>query len=155
MLDLCDNTDFMYPLKADIYYPIVEQGPYGNVQKTWVADRTVSCNFAPAGTAWGEEVKPNPKINMEVILLGRVKSDLRISSSNAKDSIVNVVITNIRTRNDQPIYVETAGPRSGRSTIFEIASNEPIINPFGDIDYYKVVIRRSENQATDLWYLLN
>lgn len=150
MIDLCDTTDFMYPLKADVYYPIIEQGAYGNVQKTWVIDRTITCNFAPAGTAWAEEVKPNPLINIEMILLGRVKTDLRISSSKAKDSVINVIITNIRTRNDSPIYLETAGPRAGKSTIFEIASNEPIINAFGDVDYYKVVIRRSENQATDV-----
>jgi hypothetical protein len=150
MIDLCNNTDFLYPLKADVYYPIVEQGAYGNIQKTWIVDRTIVCNFAPTGTAWAEEVKPNPLINIDNILLGRVPTDLRISSLETKDSITNVIITNIRTRNDQPIYIETAGPRSGRSTIFEIASSEPIINPFGDIDYYKVVIRRSENQATDL-----
>ncbi len=153
MINLCNTTDFMYPLKADVYYPVVEQGAYGNVQKTWVVDRTIVCNFAPAGTAWGEEVKPNPLINIDSILLGRVVDDLRISSLDAKDSITNIILTNIRTRNDQPIYVETAGTRAGRSTIFEIASSEPILNPFGDIEYYKVVIRRSENQATDLWFL--
>jgi len=150
VISLCDTTDFLYPLKADVYYPIVDQGAYGNVQKTWVMDRTISCNFSPAGTAWSEEVKPNPKINIDVSLIGRTKDDLRISSMQSKDSIVNVVITNIRTSKNVPVYLETAGARSGQSTIFEVASNEPILNPFGDIDYYKVVIRRSENQATDL-----
>lgn len=150
MINLCDTTDFMYPLKADIFYPVVEQGAYGNVQKTWVMDRTVSCNFAPAGSASSEEVKPNPLINIDMNLLGRTRDDLRISSLNAKDSVVNVILTNIRTASDVPVYVETAGPRSGKSTIFEIASNEPIVGPFGEVEYYKVIIRRSENQATDL-----
>ncbi len=151
MISVCNDGDFLYPLKADVYYPIVDQGAYGNIQKTWVMDRTTKCNFAPAGTAWEEEVKPNPLINISVTLLGRTPTDLRITSSNNKDSIVNVIVTNIRTRNDQPVYIETAGPRSGRSTLFEVASSEPIVGPFGDIDYYKVVIRRSENQASDLW----
>lgn len=150
MISLCNTTDFMYPLKADVYYPIVEQGAYGNVQKTWIMDRTIVCSFAPAGSASAEEVKPNPKINMEMNLIGRTKDDLRISSLESKDSIVNVIITNIRTSHDSPIYLETAGPRAGRSTIFEVASNEPIVGPFGNIDYYKVIIRRSENQASDL-----
>lgn len=153
MINLCDTTDFLYPLKADVYYPIVEQGPYGNVQKTWVMDRSIACNFSPAGTAWSEEVKPNVNINIDMNLIGRTRDDLRISSAKSKDSIVNIVITNIRTSNNVPIYLETAGPRSGFSTIFEIASNEPILGPFGDIEYYKVVIRRSENQATDLWLM--
>jgi hypothetical protein len=150
MIDSCSTTDFLYPLKADIFYPIVEQGAYGNLTKQWVLDRTIECNFAPTGTAWAEEVKPNPKINMEVLLLGRTKIDLRITSMKSRESVVNIILTNIRTAADSPIYLETAGPRSGKSTIFEIAANEPILNPFGEIDYYKLVIRRSENQATDL-----
>ena len=150
MKDICETPDFLYPLKADIFYPIVEQGAYGNIKKQWVLDRTITCNFEPAGTASAEEVKPNVKINMDVILLGRTKKDVRIMLSESKQSITNVIITNIRTHSNVPVYLETSGPRSGKSTIFEIASNEPIVGPFGDIDYYKLVIRRSENQATDL-----
>lgn len=151
-MDLCcSDTDFLYPLKADVYYPIVEQGAYGNITKKWVLDRTIECNFAPAGSASSEEVKPNAKINIDVSLLGRTKNDLRISSQKSRESITNIVITNIRTNSDIPVYLETAGPRSGRSTIFEIASNEPIVGPFGDIEFYKLVVRRSENQASDLW----
>lgn len=146
----CSTTDFLYPLKADVYYPIVEQGAYGNLTKKWVLDRTIECNFAPAGAASSEEVKPNAKINIDTSLLGRTKNDLRITSRDSKESITNVVITNIRTNSHEPIYLETAGPRVGKSTIFEIASNEPIVGPFGNIEFYKLVIRRSENQATDL-----
>lgn len=150
MSSACDVTDIFYPLKADVFYPIVDQGAYGNVTKRWVLDRTIICNFAPTGTAWADEVKPQAKINIESSLLGRTKSDLRITSNNSRQSIVNVVITNIRTSSDSPVYLETAGPRSGKSTIFEIAANEPVVGPFGEVEYYKLVIRRSENQATDL-----
>jgi len=151
MSSVCDVTDVFYPLKADVFYPIVEQGAYGNVTKRWVLDRTITCNFAPTGTAWADEVKPQAKINIETSLLGRTKSDLRISSNDNRQAIVNVVITNIRTHSDLPVYLETSGTRSGKSTIFEISANEPIVGPFGDIEYYKLVIKRSENQATDLW----
>ena len=150
MIDSCSNTDFLYPLKADVFYPIVEQGAYGNLTKTWVLDRTISCNFAPAGNASGEDVKPNAKINIDMSLLGRTRNDLRITSRESKEAVTNVIVTNIRTHDNIPVYLETAGPRSGKSTIFEIASNDPIVGPFGDVEYYKLVIRRSENQATDL-----
>jgi len=150
MSSVCDVTDVFYPLKADVFYPIVEQGAYGNVTKRWVLDRTITCNFAPTGTAWADEVKPQAKINIETSLLGRTKSDLRITSNDNRQAIVNVVITNIRTHSDLPVYLETSGTRSGKSTIFEISANEPIVGPFGDIEYYKLVIKRSENQATDL-----
>ena len=46
--------------------------------------------------------------------------------------------------------METSGPRSGKSTIFEVATQEPYVGPFGGIEYYNLVIRRSENQAVDV-----
>ena len=146
----CEATDFMYPMLADIYYPIVDQGAYGNLKKQWVLDRSIACNFGPTGQSASEEVKPNVNISKENILLGRTKTDLRIASNNARNSITNVVVTNIRTKQQNDIYMETSGTRDGKSTLYEIASSEAIVGPFGNVEYYKVVLRRSENQAGDL-----
>jgi hypothetical protein len=143
-------TDFIFPLEADIFHPIVDQGAYGNVKKTWVLDRSVACNFSSAGTAGKEEIKPNVAITKDILLIGRIKSDLRISSRSEQNAITNVVVSNIRDKNCNPIYIETSGPRAGKSTIFEIASQEPFVGPFGSVEYYNVVLRRSENQAVDL-----
>jgi hypothetical protein len=146
----CELTDFMYPLIADIYYPLVDQGPYGNVKKTWVLNKTIACNFSTGGAAMKEEVKPNVNITQDIILIGRVKEDVRISNSEDKNAVTNVLITNIRDRWETPIYLETAGPRAGKSTLYEVASNEPAIGPFGSVEYYKLTVRRSENQASDI-----
>jgi len=148
-MESCEDTDFMYPMKADVYYPIVEQGAYGNVQKTWVFNKTVVCNFSKDGTV-DEEVKPNVNITLKKVLMGRTKRDIRLSQENNADAITNVVITNIRTRTDVPLYIETSGVRAGKSTIYEIESQSVIIGPFGDPEYYALAIRRSENQASDI-----
>ena len=148
-MDSCEDTDFMYPMKADVYYPIVEQGAYGNVTKTWIFNKTVVCNFSKDGTV-EEEVKPNVNITLKKVLTGRTKKDIRISQENNADSITNVIITNIRTKTDVPLYVETSGIRAGKSTIYEIESQSPIIGPFGDPEYYALAIRRSENQSSDI-----
>jgi hypothetical protein len=148
-MESCEDTDFMYPMKADIYYPIVEQGAYGNVQKTWVFNKTVVCNFSKDGTV-DEEVKPNVNITLKKVLMGRTKRDIRFSQEDNIEAITNVVITNIRTKTDVPLYIETSGVRAGKSTIYEIESQSPIIGPFGDPDYYALAIRRSENQASDI-----
>lgn len=145
-----ENTDFIFPMEAEIYYPLVEQTGYGSVKKQWVLDRAVACNLSSAGSAGKEEVKPNVNITQDVILIGRVKKDLRIAKSGSQNSVTNVIITNIKDRNCNPIYLETTGPRAGKSTIFEIASQEPFAGPFGGIEYYNIVLRRSENQAVDL-----
>ena len=147
---ICETPDFAFPMQADVYHPIVEQGPYGNVKKTWVLDRTIACSLAPAGTAFKEEVIPNVNITQDKILLGRVKTDIRVSSLDANNSITNVIITNIKDKNCNEVYLETVGPRAGKSTIFEIATQDPFVGPFGDVEYYKVIIRRSENQASDI-----
>jgi hypothetical protein len=135
---------------ADIYYPIVEQGAYGNVKKNWIHDKTIACNFNSAGTAWKEDVKPNANITQDSVMLGRAKSDIRFSSTEGQNSITNILVTNIKDKNLNELYLETAGPRAGKSTLFEVATVEPFVGPFGSVEYYKIVVRRSENQAVDL-----
>jgi hypothetical protein len=149
-MDCGKGTDFIYPLLADVYYPVVDQGVYGNVTKQWILDKTIACNLSSTGSAGKEEVKPNVNITTETVLVGRTKKDVRISSLDQNVSITNVIITNVRDANCNPIYVETSGVRIGKSTIFEIASQEPTLGPFGTVDYYKLVVRRSENQAADV-----
>lgn len=147
---ICEDNDFIYPMTADIFYATVEQSPYGQVMKTWNVDRSVICNFTPAGTKFRQEVKPNVDLTQISLLLGRVKTDLRKTERELGIAITNIVVSNIVDRSGNELYVETSGPRYNKSTIFEIATFQPIVGPFGDIDYYEVVLRRSENQGTDV-----
>ena len=146
---ICETTDFAYPLLADIYYPIVETGAYGNSKKTWVLDRTIACFFNPAGRKTKEDVNSENKLELDNLLVGRVRNDLTQTDSESY-SVTNIIIANIRDRSGNFIYNESAGVRKGNSTIFEVASLNPIVGPFGTIEYYKVLVRRSENQAADL-----
>jgi len=146
---ICEEPDFIFPMQADIFYPIVSQGTYGEISKQWIIDRTIAGNFIPLSKGGKEEITPNVNITKESILVCRVKSDIRISSNDDKNSVTNVIVTNIRDRHCNEIYIETSGPRKNKSTIYEIASQEPYLGPFGSIEYYNVVLRRSENQASD------
>jgi hypothetical protein len=145
---LCEISDFTFPLLADVYYPIVTQGDLGEVKKQWLIDKTIACSLSSAGLK--EEVAPNVNITHSSVLYGRTKNDIRISERQEATSITNIVLTNIRDSSGTPIYTETAGVRSGKSTIFEIATNEPYVGPFGGIEYYKLVVRRSENQVSTI-----
>jgi len=146
----CNTNDFMFPLVADVYYPIVEQSAYGNVNKVWTLDRMLICSLSSAGTAFKEEVKPNVVITQDKILIGRLKEDIRFTERSDRKAITNIIVTNIRDKNCNHIYTETSGPRSGKSTMFEVATTEPYTGPFGAVEYYKVILRRSENQSVDL-----
>ena len=149
-MTVCETTDFTFPMCADIFYPIVEQGSLGNVKKQWIHDRTIACLLAPAGSAFKEEVTPNVNITQESILLGRLRTDIRVSSKQSNNAITNVIVSNVKDRNMNQIYTETSGPRAGKATIFEVATIEPFTGPFGTVEYFKVVLRRSENQAVDV-----
>jgi hypothetical protein len=149
-MTVCETPDFMFPLQASVYHPIVEQGDFGAIKKQWILDRTFACTFSSGGSAFKEEVKPNVNITQNSILVGRTKSDLRISSRDNKNSLTNILITDIRDQEGNLVYMETSGPRSGKGTLFEIATYEPFIGPFGVVESYKVIIRRSENQTGDV-----
>ena len=142
----CDTKDYRFPMQADIYYPMIDQSAYGNISKTWNYDRTVPCNFVYGGIKTKEEFIVNINISEDSILLGRTRLDPRVSSFGESFAVTNIVITNIKDKNCNEIYTETGGPRDGKSTLFEIATMQPFINPFGSIDYYRIILRRSENQ---------
>lgn len=137
----------MYPMKADIYYPVITQTDYGQATKKWVLDRVIILNATPVGGAGQEDIKPEIFLQYENKLVGRIKEDPRMSTSNGSNAITNILIANIRNAQDSLIYKETAGVRAGRGTIYELGTVEPMTGPFGSIDYYKMLLRRAENQT--------
>lgn len=146
----CEKPDFIYPMLADVFYPAIDQSPYGDVRKSWMLDKTIAGNFVYAGSKTKQEVVVNPSIIQDQLILGRVKTDIRVSDNKNNNSITNVLITNIQDINGNPIYVETSGVRMGKSTLFEVASCDPQVGPFGSVEFYQLILRRSENQGTNV-----
>jgi hypothetical protein len=142
-----DTTDFVYPMLADVYYPIITQGPFGEINKEWVFDRTISCNATSVGGAGSEQIKPDMFLQYENKLVVRSRGDLRIKSNLSQEATTNILVTNIRLSHGQLIYKETAGPRAGKGTIYEIGTLDPFTGPFNNIEYYKMLWRRTESQA--------
>ena len=144
----CDDcTDFIYPMRADLYYPILTQTEYGQASKEWVFDRVIVLNATPVGGLSKEEISPAAFLQYENKLIGRVKKDPRVSSNEVNNAITNILIAKIRNGYDELIYKETAGPRSGRGTIYELGTVEPMTGPFGTVEYFKMLLRRTENQS--------
>ncbi len=148
----CETTnDFLFPLTADVYYPIIDQTVgYGSISKNWVKDRSIACSFTSASSNAKEDVRPEVNIVIDNSLAGRTRSDLTTSSRGDLFSLTNIIITNIRDNMGNIIYNESSGPRAGKSTLFEVATFNPSVGPFGGTEFYRVVLRRSENQASDI-----
>jgi hypothetical protein len=135
---------------ADIYYPIVEQSAYGNITRNWILDKTVAGSFVPAGSEIKKELVINIDLSQDSMLICRVRSDIRISSLEENSSLTNILITNIRDSKENIIHSETSGPRTGKATLFEVATQQPFVNAFGRTEHYRVILRRSENQAENI-----
>ena len=71
-----------------------------------------------------------------------------MSSLGKSYAITDILITNIRDDKGNSIYKETSGIRSGKGTIYEIATINPFVGPFGNIDSYRMVWRRTDSQAS-------
>ena len=145
----CETTDLYFPMLADLYFPIISQGTFGEVKKQWVFDRTIALNAMAYSRKGMGEITPAVFLQYKDMLVARTKTDIRISTNESSDALTNILLTNIRNAAGKIIYMESAGTRAGRGTIYEIAAYDPHFAPYGDIDYYAMTIRRSENQAVE------
>lgn len=143
----CETIDFLYPFFADVYYPTVTQTTSGKIKKEWTLDKTIVCNAASVGGAGTEEIKPEVFVQYEGKLIARSKSDIRIMADGTSQSATNILITNIQNCSGEVIYKETSGPRTGEGTVYELATIEPFIGPFGTIEYYKMLWRKTGSQV--------
>lgn len=144
---ICDEVDFAYPLLADIYYPRITQGLYNEVKKEWIFDKTIPCYAVPYASRNKQEIGTEAYIQYDAQIIARTRTDIRTSSNEIDNATTNILITNIRNSEGDLVYKETAGSRSGKGTIYEIARIEPFVGAFGSIEYYNMVWRRTENQA--------
>lgn len=143
----CEGTDFKFPMLADVYHPTMSPSAYGGIAKTWLLDRTIAGNFIRAGSETKEELVVNIDLSQESLIIARIRSDLRLSEREEGNALTNILITNIRDAESNVIYSETAGPRENKPTIYEVATQQPFVGPFGKVEYYRLVLRRSENQG--------
>ena len=143
----CESTDFIYPMLADIYYPLITQSTYGQAKKEWVLDRTVAVNAESLTRKAVQDMQPAVFLQFEGKLMARTKKDPRVSTHEANSAITNILITNVRFPNGEIVYRETAGPRNGKGTIYEIASIEPFVGGLQTIEFYQMLWRKAENQS--------
>lgn len=136
-------TDFLFSMKLDVYYATASQDRYGRKDKSWSLDRSL---LGYAETV-GAEDDSKTFFEYKDKLVGRTKTDPRLSSTGQYYPVTDIAITDIRDiKTSTEFYLETAGVRSGESTIYEISAIEPYINPWNEIEYYRVFLNRMDAQ---------
>lgn len=136
--------DLQFSMDLDFYYATTVQDKYGVEQKTWVKDQTLSGYVESVGS----EDRSKTFFEYRGKLIGRTKKDPRISSAGTYYAMTSILITDIKDScSGNKFYIESAGPRVGKSTIYEISAIEPFINPFNEIEYYRIFLNRTDSQT--------
>lgn len=145
-MDCTENLFFS--MNLDIYYSVENQDKFGKDVKTWTVDRTVLGYAEIMGSVSKDGLKSGQFFEYEGKLIGRTKEDPRTSLEGINYPITSIIITNIcGATSGQEFYTESSGDRSGLSTIFEIMAIEPYVNPWNEIEYYKILFNRSDKQV--------
>ena len=142
---LCETPDVMFPMTAEVSYSVAEQSPYGAVTREWSVNKVIAGNFLKDTSG----LVTDPLLKKTQVLSCMIKSDIRISSVGNEYNITNIRVSDIKDRAGNQLYVESSGPRKGQPTLFEVATQDPHIGPFGSVEYYELVLRRSENQGDE------
>lgn len=142
--------DHLFSMKMDVYYSTESQDRFGKEVKEWMLDRTIIGYAEILGAVDKDGLKNNLFFEYEGKLIGRSKEDPRTSLEGINYPITSILITNIvDAQTGIQFYTESSGDRSGESTVYEIMAVEPYVNPWNEIEYYKILFNRSDRQIID------
>lgn len=139
--------DFLFSMNMDVYYAVENQDQFGTEVKTWVFNRSILGYAEILGSVDRDAIKNNQFFEYEGKLIGRSKEDITKALNSDRYPISSIFITNIRDANTGVhFYKEPFGDRRDLSTLFEINAVEPYVNPWNEIEYYKILFNRSDTQ---------
>lgn len=141
--------DTFMPLSGEVYYSVESQNELGGVEKVWTIDHSIQMSLSMSTNYKDQQVQPDQMMWFQDSLNGRSIKDPRVDSGSSYHATTNVLITNIRDSKGNEVYIEPAGQRVGLSTIYELAGCMPHNGPFGVSDYFKIVLKRSDDQELD------
>ncbi len=141
-------SDLLFSMSMDFYYASEQQNKYGQEEKIWEFDQTLAGYAEILGAVDKEALKTGKFFEYNDKLIGRTKVDPRVSINGIYYPITSILVTNIRDKKTcQPYYIEAAGEREGKSTIYEVFAIEPYVNPWNEIEYWKILLNRSDTQS--------
>jgi hypothetical protein len=131
-------------MDLDIYYSSSLQDKYGAKNKDWGFDQTLRGYVETVSS----EDKSKTFFEYKGKLVGRTKKDPRIDSDGLEHSVTDILITDIKdVKTGVEYYLETSGPRVGRSTLYELTAIEPFVDPFNRIEYWRIFLNKIDSQV--------
>lgn len=136
-LDSTTYTDELY-----VYYSTQTQDSFGTIQRSWTFDRLERGLFTQTMKRMYDVDTQN---TWRDILNGHTEEDLRIDNEGNLHSPSEVLIMF-----KNPERIETAGPRKGKPTTYELRGSSPVEGPFGEVLHFDTQLYRSITQDGQL-----
>jgi hypothetical protein len=136
-----------YPLLLDVYYSTTTQNDLGELIHVWSYDRSVKCRLASNTNYKDQNLYPEQRLRILDQINAQITEDIRVDSFGEMHGLTDILVANLRANCGGVIYKETAGPRAGDSTVYEVVGYMPHVDPFNHLDYVKVVFNRADEQA--------
>jgi len=166
---------FLYLMSCDVYYASyldasstpsqdliqddfgniiggVGQNEFGESVKIWGLDRNERQSyFNVMGTVNLQDLNADTAFTYKKRLNGRFKypSDPRVDKDGGSHPISDILITNVCKKAkllgapDEELQLNA----DGTPIVFEVMSVDPFIDPWGNIEYYKILLERADDQG--------
>jgi hypothetical protein len=143
-------TSMFFPMQCEIYYAQEDQDKYGAVQKKWNLGNSLDCSlYTPKDKKNTDfEFEDQKFFKLDGFVVGRTKKDPRSSEHGSYYPMSHILITNIRGKNcsDELFFFESTETYQQKPTVFELRYCQPYIGPYSKIEYFKLVLERSDTQ---------
>jgi len=133
----------VFNMKADIYYQIESQDLNTNeIERKWILLKTIDCSINPIKESGGSTTSDNKYFSKEYT------EDLETKMNTMNQLSKRWRVSNIKNNSGASLYKEIDRV-SQPDTIFEVYSSHPILDIFGNIQYYQNHLRRTTVQNND------
>jgi hypothetical protein len=130
-------------MTADIYYQIESQDPSTNeIDRRWSLLKNISCAINPIRESGGSATSDNKYFSKEYT------EDLETKMYSMEQLSKRWRVSGIKNNSGTALYKEI-DRISSPDTIFEVYASHPILDIFGNIQYYENHLRRTTVQSND------
>jgi hypothetical protein len=136
-----DSVTYTHELR--VYYSTQTQDlVYGTIERSWTLDRVERGRVLQKNSQMYSVAEQN---TWNDTLTGQTEEDLRIDSQGNLHAPSEVLVTFL-----SPHYIDTAGPRKGLPTTYELRASSPVEGPFGEVLHFDIQLVRSIDQNIEL-----
>lgn len=127
-------------MTADVYVQENTQSPTsGTITRQWVYDKTIECRIEPLKSAGGGNRYDNKKF--AIGKFDEYDEKLQLKMKCLVPFSKRWRIQNIRSNDGKKVYTEI-DLINNPDTIFDVTASHAVLDPFGKISYYEVILQR-------------